>query len=545
MGKGIHQERADRYEGKLTVYVAVACMVAAVGGVIFGYEISISDSIFGPKDSVVSEIDIRGVASMDPFAMKFFPKVYKRLYSKSELLESGVCEYDNQCLGVFSSSLFVAGLFSALCASHVTRRYGRKYSIITGGISSLVGAVLSAGAMNRIMLFAGRVMHGVGIGFGNQAIPLYISELAPANLRGGLSAMFQVATTVGMFTANMINYGTHKISPWGWRLSLGLAAVPALLLTVGGIFFLPETPNCLIEHGRVEKGRAVLEKLRGTKNVQAEFEDMMDAVELSKAVKNPYRNILNRTNRPQLVITICMPAFQILTGIRPLLFFAPILFQRLGFGENASLYSSLMTGIVPLLGGLLTIATVDRWGRRALLIGGGIQMIICQVALGIMLGLKNTKHGQASNNLLELMAVIVCLFIVAFGWSWGPLGWTVPSEISSLETRSAGQAITASLNLLFMFAFTESFLALLYKFEYGLLLFLATWICIMTVFVYLFLPETKGVPIEEMVFQWRKHWFWKKIVPPVATEEKDEKIEDPRDWIHNIIWEISSRYPTH
>ena len=189
--------------------------------------------------------------------------------------------------------------------------------------------------------------------------------------------MFQVATTFGIFIANMINFGTQKLN-WGWRLSLGLAAVPALLMTVGGIL-LPETPNSLIEQGKKEKGREILEKLRGTKDVDAEFEDMVDASELSNLIKNPFRNILEKRNRPELVMAICMPMFQILTGINSILFYAPVLFQSMGFGGNASLYSSALTGAVLASSTFISIATVDKLGRRALLISGGIQMITCQV----------------------------------------------------------------------------------------------------------------------------------------------------------------------
>lgn len=210
-----------------------------------------------------------------------------------------------------------------------------------------------------------------------KAVPLYLSEIAPTHLRGGLNMMFQVATTFGIFIANMINFGTQKLN-WGWRLSLGLAAAPALLMTVGGIL-LPETPNSLIEQGKKEKGREILEKLRGTKNVDAEFEDMVDASELSNLVKNPFRNILEKRNRPELVMAICMPMFQILTGINSILFYAPVLFQSMGFGGNASLYSSALTGAVLASSTFISIATVDKLGRRALLISGGIQMITCQV----------------------------------------------------------------------------------------------------------------------------------------------------------------------
>lgn len=190
--------------------------------------------------------------------------------------------------------------------------------------------------------------------------------------------LFQLATTLGIFTANMINYGTSKLEPWGWRLSLGLALAPALVMTVGGIF-LPETPNSLIERGSKEEGRTLLKRIRGTENVNAEFQDMLDASEFANAIENPFRNILERRNRPQLVMAIFLPTFQILTGINSILFYAPVLFQSMGFEGNAALYSSALTGAVLCLSTLLSIATVDKLGRRFLLISGGIVMITCQV----------------------------------------------------------------------------------------------------------------------------------------------------------------------
>lgn len=211
-----------------------------------------------------------------------------------------------------------------------------------------------------------------------KAVPLYLSEMAPTHLRGALNMMFQLATTLGIFTANMINFGTQKLEPWGWRLSLGLAAFPAMLMTLGGMF-LPETPNSLIERGCFEKGRVILEKIRGTEDVSAEYDDMVDASELAKSIKHPFRNILQKRNRPQLVMAIFMPTFQILTGINSILFYAPVLFQSMGFGSNAALYSSALTGAVLALSTLISIATVDRLGRRVLLISGGLQMIVCQV----------------------------------------------------------------------------------------------------------------------------------------------------------------------
>ncbi|CAI9097476.1 OLC1v1033909C2 [Oldenlandia corymbosa var. corymbosa] len=356
---GVAKERADQYQGKVTVYVIVSCLVAAVGGSLFGYDIGISG----------------GVTSMDGFLSKFFPTVYTQ---KKHAHENNYCKYNNQGLAAFTSSLYLAGLVSSLVASPITRKYGRRGSIICGGLSFIIGATLDASAVNLAMLILGRIMLGFGIGFGNQAVPLYLSEMAPTHLRGGLNMMFQLATTLGIFTANMINYGTERIHPWGWRVSLGLAAAPAILMAVGGIL-LPETPNSLIERGSMEKGKKVLEKIRGTTNIHAELQDIVDASELANSIKHPFRNILEKRNRPELTMAIFMPTFQILTGINSILFYAPVLFQTMGFGGRASLYSSAVTGAVLASSTLISIATVDRWGRRALLIGGGILMIICQV----------------------------------------------------------------------------------------------------------------------------------------------------------------------
>ncbi|KAK7411629.1 hypothetical protein VNO78_03064 [Psophocarpus tetragonolobus] len=485
------KERAEEYKGRVTPYVIIACIVAATGGALFGYDIGISG----------------GVTSMNEFLEKFFPSVYRQ---KLHAHENNYCKYDNQVLAAFTSSLYIAGLVASLVASPVTRKYGRRASIIGGGISFLIGAALNASAVNLTMLILGRVMLGIGIGFGNQAIPLYLSEMAPTHLRGGLNMMFQVATTSGIFTANMVNYGTQQIKPWGWRLSLGLAAVPALLMTVGGIF-LPDTPNSLIERGLTEKGRKLLERIRGTNEVDAEFQDMVDASELANSIKHPFRNILERRYRAELVMAICMPTFQILTGINSILFYAPVLFQSMGFGGDASLISSAVTGGVLASSTFISIATVDRLGRRVLLISGGIQMITCQIIVAFILGTKFGPNQELSKSFSILVVVVICLFVVAFGWSWGPLGWTVPSEIFPLEIRSAGQSITVAVNLFFTFIIAQAFLALLCSFKFGIFIFFAGWITIMTIFVYFFLPETKGIPIEEMSYMWRKHWFWKRI----------------------------------
>lgn len=498
--------RAEHYTGQTTFFVVLACIVAATGGSIFGYDLGISG----------------GVTSMDDFLLKFFRTVYdhKKYHSKDQ----DYCKYNNQGLTAFTSSLYIAGLLSTYGASYTTRVHGRRVSILIGGISFLVGATLNAAAQNLPMLIIGRIMLGVGIGFGNQAVPLYLSEMAPAKLRGALNMMFQLSTTLGILVANLVNYGTQNLQPWGWRLSLGLAAVPATFMTVGG-YFLPETPNSLIERGYHEEGRGILQKIRGTQNVDAEFEDLVEASEIANAVRHPFRNILHKRNRPQLVMAIFIPAFQQLTGINTILFYAPVLFQSLGFGGNASLYSAVLTGAVICGATLVSIVTVDRVGRRFLFLEGGAQMFVCQVIVSILLKLNFGGDKSLSKGVSVAIVLLICLFVAAFGWSWGPLGWLVPSEIFPLETRSAGQSITVCVNLLFTFIIAQSFLALLCGLKYAAFLLFAALVAVMSAFIFLFLPETKNVPIEEMIIEWRKHWFWKDVVPETEVELSEKRQE--------------------
>ncbi|CAN0922490.1 Sugar transport protein 14 [Linum grandiflorum] len=487
-------KRAHLYEYKITNYFIFACVVGAIGGSLFGVDLGVSG----------------GVTSMDDFLKEFFPKVYRR--KQAHLNETDYCKYDNQVLTLFTSSLYFAALISTFAASYVTRNKGRRASILCGSVSFFLGAVLNAAAVNILMLIIGRVFLGVGIGFSNQAVPLYLSEMAPAKIRGMVNQLFQLTTCLGILIANLINYGTEKIHPWGWRVSLGFAAVPAVMMFIGGLF-MPESPNSLVEQGRDKEAREVLERVRGTKNVDAEFLDMKEASDEARAVKNPFRNLLKRKNRPQLVIgAIGIPMFQQLTGNNSILFYAPVFFQTMGFGSGTSLYSSIITNAGLVVGALMSMALVDRVGRRALFLEAGVEMICYMVLVGVTLGLKFGDGVALSKGYSILLVIVICLFVTAFGRSWGPLGWLVPSELFPLETRSAGQSVVVCVNMIFTALIAQCFLVSLCHLRFGIFLLFAGLILIMTVFIALLLPETKQVPIEEVYLLFENHWFWKNIV---------------------------------
>jgi sugar porter (SP) family MFS transporter len=273
-----------------------------------------------------------------------------------------------------------------------------------------------------------------------------------------------------------------------------------------------------VQRGRVEDGRKVLQRIRGTEHVDTEFEDICEAVEVSKAVSNPYRTIIKRRYWPQLCLSVFIPMFQQLTGINAIMFYAPQLFQAAGQGADAALLSTVITGAVNVGSTVVAIILVDRLGRRFLFIQGGIQMILCEVAVGILL--KYDFEIDPTTMLFSAPTVaLICLYVAGFAWSWGPLGWLVPAEIQPLETRAAGTGINTFVNFMFTFLIGQAFLSILCAMKWGTFLFFAGWVLIMTIFVIFCVPETKGVPIEELSEKiGNQHWLWSKVVAGAPRE---------------------------
>ncbi|XP_062108380.1 sugar transport protein 13-like [Humulus lupulus] len=484
------------FEAKITPIVIISCIMAATGGLMFGYDVGVSG----------------GVTSMPEFLKKFFPVVYRK--TTMEHLDSNYCKYDNQGLQLFTSSLYLAGLTATFFASYTTRKLGRRLTMLIAGVFFIIGTIFNAAAENLAMLITGRILLGCGVGFANQAVPVFLSEIAPTRIRGGLNILFQLNVTIGILFANLVNYGTAKIKGgWGWRLSLGLAGIPACLLTIGALLVV-DTPNSLIERGHLEKGKEVLRKIRGTDNIEPEFNELVEASRIAKAVKHPFRNLLKRKNRPQLIISVALQIFQQFTGINAIMFYAPVLFNTLGFGGDASLYSAVITGAVNVLSTVVSIYSVDKVGRRMLLLEAGVQMFLSQLVIAIILGLKLSDNSEnLGKGYAILVVVMVCTYVSSFAWSWGPLGWLIPSEIFPLETRSAGQSVTVCVNLLFTFVIAQAFLSMLCHFKFGIFLFFSGWVLIMSFFVLFLLPETKNISIEEMTERvWKQHWFWKRFM---------------------------------
>ncbi|KAM0822660.1 hypothetical protein ACQ4PT_071367 [Festuca glaucescens] len=186
---------------------------------------------------------------------------------------------------------------------------------------------------------------------------------------------------------------------------------PAAFLTIGAIF-LPETPSFLIQRdGNIDQAKMMLQRLRGTTGVQKELDDLVTASNVSRTIKNPYRNILKKKYRPQLVIALLIPFFNQVTGINVINFYAPVMFRTIGLKESASLMSAVVTRLCATVANIVAMIVVDRFGRRKLLLVGGVQMILSQFTVGAVLAVKFKDHGVMEKEYAYLVLVIMCVFV--------------------------------------------------------------------------------------------------------------------------------------
>ncbi|KAI5081070.1 hypothetical protein GOP47_0004253 [Adiantum capillus-veneris] len=486
---------------QITAYVVYTCIMAGSGGLMYGYDLVIAG----------------GISIMDDFLLKFYPNVY---IHKKNAQEDNYCRYNNQVFQLFSSSLYLAALIATFFASVVSKKLGRRATMLGAGMFFIVGTVIGTAAENLAMIITGRALLGCGIGFANQAVPVYLSEIAPPRIRGGLNILFGVYLTIGILSGNIVNYFAAKVHPWGWRLSLGIAGIPALLLTLCSLVIV-ETPSSLIERGKHEQARDVLRRIRGTTEVLAELDELIETSrrDSRRPSWESFREFFcERRHRGEMVVACMLPFFQQVAGNDAILFYGTFLFKLAGFGDQASLYSAIITGACAFLSCSSTILFIDRLGRRPLLLIGCALMASSLVVVGSIFAATlqgDVRKLPLAESVTEV--VMVCIFVIGFGVSLGPLAWLIPSEILSQEVRSAGQSIAVFVNMLFKFIIAQTFLSMLCAFKFGIFFFFAGWSFVIATFIILLLPETKQVPLHKMETLWQDHWFWKQIVGPPSS----------------------------
>ncbi|KAK9793222.1 hypothetical protein WJX73_005399 [Symbiochloris irregularis] len=310
-----------------------------------------------------------GVVAMDGFLQKFFPHIivqqaaYKE-QTGADLTRSLYCAFNDQILQLVTSVLFLAGTVCEISGTtaYLSRYHGRKRVMMYSGILFMIAAILLCAAEQISMIIIGRVFQGIAISFASVSVPIYNSEMAPPRFRGRLNQLYQIVLTGFILVAYVINLiiNVAHATRWGWRFSLGFAFVPSFLLFLGGVF-LPDSPNSLLERGYVDQARKNLEFVRGTRDVDKEFQHLVEAADLAKQVRHPWKNMFSRKYRPQLVLNI-------------IIFYGPEIFTAFGANTTLSLVCGLIIGACNHLSTYVSFWVADYFGRRFLFLQAGVQM---------------------------------------------------------------------------------------------------------------------------------------------------------------------------
>jgi MFS transporter, SP family, galactose:H+ symporter len=387
------------------------------------------------------------------------------------------------------SSMMVGAAVGALAAGWLSFRLGRKYSLLLGAALFIVGSLLCASAPNPAFLIGSRFVLGVAVGIATFTAPLYLSEIAPGEVRGAMVSAYQLMITVGILIAFLSDTAFSASGAWRWML--GVVAIPAALFLLG-VLTLPRSPRWLMMKGRSEDARKVLNSLRAeTAVVEQEMKDIARQLEVKEQGFALLRK--SRDFRRSLALGVMLQVVQQLTGINVVMYYAPRIFGMAGYsGHQAQLWGTVIVGAVNVVATFIAIGLVDRWGRRPILLTGFGVMTFGMGALGWLLKLGVATHAQ------QLLAVaMLLLFIAGFAMSAGPMIWILCSEIQPIKGRDFGIAASTFTNWVANTIVGATFLSMLNSFGHAQTFWLyAALNAAFIAFTFWFVPETRGVPLE-------------------------------------------------
>jgi MFS transporter, SP family, galactose:H+ symporter len=449
------QASIDAPEAANTGFVLAAAVFAALGGLLFGYDTGV---ISGAVIFITKQ-----------FGLSAFPE---------ELVISMV---------------LVGAAAGALSGGKLADRFGRRYMLLVTSAIFIIGALVCAFCTSLGMLLVGRVIVGLGIGLSSTTVPVYISEVSPPKARGWQVSLFQLAITVGILAAYLVDYAFAASQ--GWRWMLGLAVVPGLILGIG-ILMMPETPRWLLKHGRTSEAGAILRRIRGTPDVDSELNQVQTAISQSEE-SGRVRDLWAPAVRPALIVGVGLAIFQQITGINTIIYYAPTIIQSAGIpSASGAILATVGIGVVNVVMTIVAMWLIDRMGRRPLLLIGTAGMTI---SLGVLAAVFAAYHGMAWLAVLCLMAYVAC-----FAISLGPIFWLLISEIYPLNVRGLAEGTAASANWAFNLLVSLTFLTLLNALGAGRTFCLFGVLALASfVFSYRLVPETKGRTLEDIENFWR------------------------------------------
>lgn len=388
------------------------------------------------------------------------------------------------------SAVLVGAILGAAVIGPMSDRFGRKKLLLLSSIIFLVGAVWSGLAPDFAHLVASRIVLGLAVGGASSLIPTYLSEMAPADKRGGVASLFQMMIMTGILVAYISNYLLQDLT-FGWRIMLALAALPALALFFGGLV-LPESPRYLVRRGDNEAAREVLAMFsKDEKMVEAELGD----IELQAAAKTGgLSDLFGPLSRPVLIMAMGLAIFQQTMGCNTVLYYAPTIFTDIGFGVSAALMAHIGIGIFNVIVTWVAVMIMDKIDRKKMLIYGAWGMGISLILMSVGMQLSGTgKFGS------YLAAIALTIYIAFFSATWGPVMWVMIGESFPLNIRGLGNSFGAVVNWTANTIISLTFPPLLSAFGTGNLFYLYAVMCFISIwFVHKFTIETRGRSLEQI-----------------------------------------------
>lgn len=452
-------------QGGNRTYVVLVCLVAALGGLLFGYDTAVIAGAIG-------------------FLQTHF-------------------HLDAAMKGWAASSALLGCVIGVSFAGIVSDRAGRKKTLLFAACLFLGSAVGTAVAGDFLQFVLARILGGIGIGIASMACPMYIAEITPAQVRGRMVSVNQFAIILGMLVIYFVNYFVARQGDevWnastGWRWMFASGAVPSVLFLVL-LLAVPESPRWLVEQGLKERARRILTRTGGRSFADRELSAIEQVVSREKDLA---ADLLAPGVRPVLLIGVALAVLQQVTGINVFLYYAPEIFKRMGSGVSAALLQTIVVGAVNMLFTVVAIQTVDAVGRRPLMILGASGMGLSLVAMGV------AAQQQAVS---VWVLVFILSYMACFALSVGPVTWVILSEI--FPTRIRGRALSVATFALWTsnFVVSQTFPMmdeqpwLVSRFNHGFPFYLYALFCILLVWlVWKRIPETKGRSLEEIEAAWQ------------------------------------------
>ncbi len=406
---------------------------------------------------------------------------------------------------IITSWVTLGAMIAALAAGMAADRFGRRPVLLAAGLLFIVGAVIQALTPGVEILVLGRLVTGFGIGFASVIAPLYAAEMAPARIRGRIVSSYQLAITFGIFLAYLVS---DLLDSAEWRTMFLLAAIPGVLLLIGAMV-APESARWLVKVGRKDKARESMAKVTEPGQVDSEL-GKVEAQVAEEAAEGEasWSEVFSPRVRKALIVGVGLSIFQQITGINAIIYYANTIFESAGLVSTQSQTAATLyaIGLTNVLATFIAVAYIDRFGRRPLLLMGLTGMFVSLCAVGLGFATQSSADPAAGASIVGIITIAgLVVFIASFAFSLGPVVWTIISEIYPSRVRGKAVSFATAANWGAAFLVAQFFLTLTGGIGDSATFFLFAGMCVLGfIFVWRYVPETRGRTLEEIQQMWNK-----------------------------------------